>query len=150
MPRSGLEPTDSLNRSWLRRGLALPTPTWGLSVPYIWRETHVQFLRSNRVISEFGMLEAEVEYVVLDTDAHCEIVEVRAQNTAVDMPVAVVFRRKWNIFIDWPDDISKLPREGDWASFQSIDGAPIKLKLQKVYTREQFYDHVECATVEFE
>src|SRR5438046_2844070 len=97
------QPQDDLNRSWLRRGWANPTPTWGETVPPAWRETGIKFMRHPHALNSYGQFDGMSPVVVWDTTAHCEIIEVRMQQLGKDNVWGVLFQRAWSIYTGYPD-----------------------------------------------
>lgn len=145
------DPQDTLNRSWLKRGWASPSPTWGLSVPELWRETLVSFIRRPKALNEYGNMVGGREVTFWQVTAHCEIVEVRAQEISAGYVYGPLLKRSWSIFAPYPEDpANQIPHQGDFVRFTTVDGNSIDLQLKHVYVKDSLADHVQCDTIEFE
>ena len=145
---ANLNPTQG--RAWSKRGWAHGSPTWGQSVPSLWRETEVSFERRPQVLSEYGSMIGGTTVVVWETTAHCEIVEFRLQDISIDTVHGTLFKKTWAIYAPWPEFDAQLPHQGDYARFTTADGKTVDLQLKHVYVKDGLRDHVECNTVEFE
>lgn len=142
---------DELNRSWLRRGWASPTPTWGLSVPELWAETLVEFYRRDPALNEYGTFSGAPEVVFWSVRAHCELVEARAQEIAYDFPFGTMLKKNWSIYAKYPlEPDSQMPKEGDHVRFTSVDGLSVDIQIKHVYVKDSLADHVQVETLEFE
>lgn len=145
---ANLNPT--LGRSWAKRGWAHGTPTWGQSVPALWRETEVSFERRPKIISDYGSMIGGDTIVIWQTTAHCEIVEFRQQDMSTDFVHGPLLKRTWAIYTAWPDNEDQMPHQGDFVRFTTADGKEVDLQLKHVYIKDSLQDHVECNTIEFE
>ena len=141
---------EQLSRSWIKRGWANPTSTWGKSVPPVWAETPVVFSRRTKVVNPFGALVGGPETTVLAQNCHCELVEVRVSYTSKDEQTGTLLQHSWQVYGDMPKDVSTLPREGDFVSFTKVEGIPVDLQIKHVYVNDQLADHFQVETVEFE
>lgn len=141
---------SSLGRSWLKRGWASPTPTWGSSVPPVWRETVVSFERREKKLNEYGSMVGSPTTIIWTTTAHCEIVEVRAQEMSTDFVHGPLLKRSWSIYAPYPSDQEQLPHQGDYARFTTVDGKEVDLQIKHVYVKDSLADHVQVDTIEFE
>jgi len=139
-----------LGRSWAKRGWASPSPTWGQSVPKLWRESEVSFERRTKRLNDYGSMIGGFTEIVWSTTAHCELVEFRLQDVATDFVHGPLFKRTWVIYTPYPEFDEQLPRQGDYVRFVSADGREVDLQLKHVYLKDSLRDHVECTTIEFE
>jgi hypothetical protein len=88
--------------------------------------------------------------IIWTTTAHCEIVEVRAQEMSTDFVHGPLLKRSWTIYAPWPEDESMIPHQGDFVHFTTTDGKVIDLQLKHVYAKDSLADHLQVDTIEFE
>lgn len=144
---------DPLDRAWPRRPLVSPPP-FGLSVPTIWKETSVTFLRRmgslNAVGGRGGAAEAELLTVMASVSIATDTALMAHQLSGVDS--GPIRRRYYLCIFDTPPnfDWSKLPAKGDYMAFTDPAGRTLHVIVKLVDIAEGIRDHVEIESEEFE
>lgn len=137
-----------LDRSWLRRGLVSPSPTWGLSAPDLWLETQVTFQRNEMVRDAGGGFTTGGPGALAVTMMHVEI-RIDDSQTLAD-PLTPVARRYYSLIGPVPVDPADMPRKGDVALFTDPAGKPVRALIRTVDMPEGIPDHIEVETDRWE
>lgn len=132
--------------SWLRQGYEHPAPWAGQSLPELWLDDEVTFLRDILAPSPLGGFDADrgSNTTLLTTLAHTEIVTEQSMGLT-DQGLNNTQLRYYQILIPTPA-VGSLPRKGDKATWTDRAGRTITVAVRRVDLPEGGTDHVEIDT----
>lgn len=141
-----------LDRAWARRPLVSPPP-FGRSVPAIWADTEVTFLRRQSTNNDIGGTGGEADLTVLIVMANVAL----SPEPGLHIEIAAggaVRRRYYMIIFDIPPDPlfdwDTLPQKGDYVTFTDAGGRITRTPVKSVLLPENLADHCEVETEEFD
>lgn len=143
---------NPLDRAWARRPLVAP-PTWGRSVPTIWADTEVTFMRrmpsDNGIGGTGGAAEGELLTIMASVSLSPE------PGLHIDLGVGGSIRRRYYLTIfdiprDGTFDWDTLPKKGDFEYFTDPAGKHVRVAVKAVLLPNGIGDHVEIESEEFD
>lgn len=140
-----------LDRAWPRRPLVSPPP-FGRSVPDIWADTEVVFLRrissDNGIGGTSGADQAELLTVMANVSLSPE------PGIQVEVGAGGAVRRRFYLTIFEVDpatfDWDLLPRKGDYETFVDPGGRAVTVPIDSVLIPEGIVDHIEIESTELD
>ena len=143
---------NPLDRAWARRPLVSP-PTWGRSVPVIWADIEVTFLRRNSSDNGIGGTSGAVELTLLTIKASVSIspepglhIEIGSGGSIRRRYYLTIFDIPRNPDFDW----DLLPQKGDYEVFYDVAGRYVSVPIKAVHLPQNLGDHVEIESEEFD
>lgn len=141
---------DPLGRSWLRRGYQNPSPSWGQSLPGLWQETPITFIRNVQRLDEYGSFLGDVQSTLWTTYCHAEVENIGNKPYSQDQVSGPLLPYMYVIYTEYPGDLSLLPMHGDYVEFNDAQGQRVYLQVKSVDSPNGANDHLEIQTVGFE
>lgn len=143
---------NPLDRSWVRRPLVSPAP-WGRSVPAVWADTEVAFMRRMGDDNGIGGTGGQAIGTVLVIMASVSISPEPGLH--IEIGVGGSIRRRYYLTIfDVPRDPAfdwdTLPVKGDTETFVDVAGRNVSVLVKAVHLPQNLGDHVEIESEEFD
>lgn len=139
---------DTLNQSWLRRGMWAPAP-WANTTDGVMLETELLIYRLETIEDEFHGFEGDSAAVtVWETLAHVEQTSQQAQDQVLASGGFVVSRR-WDVFTPPVPDAMYMPVRNDFMVFDDPYGEHLTVQIDDVSQIDQeMRNHLELMGVE--
>lgn len=128
------------DRSWLLRGHAHPTPTWGLSASPLLDNATFTFTRRVLVDDGYGGNKGGGPQIVWVTPGN---VQQEAQSRKKPDPEGPAAHAVWTSFVRNPVDQTLRPRKGDMCSFIDSLGKPHVSYVAEIEDPSNEFDHLE-------